>query len=420
MKKYFTLLLLLFSTLALTTSTAQNEKKSKKEKKEQPVKLRALIKTAKQALKANNNQQNAEQQLLANLPREDFDQKDRARIYYYCALLQQSLHAEPNRKAYLKQQYDTTVFFSGTLAIYQHLIRCDSVDTIANARGQVRRKYESDVNSLMKKHRKNLLSGGIFEMRKKNYALAYDFMDAYIRSNKAPADTIIPRVSYWATICGYNIKNAAKTRKYIDAAIQFADSAQHPILQEYKARTYMWDADEANWVKQLNEGVKRYPQHDYFFLNLLDWHNSHRQYNQGLALADSLLDMHREKALFWYAKSLLSLGKEDYKLCIQYSDSCIQRDANYADAYYNKGLSYCNLALIAQQDVCNDLNNPQCVEDRKAIQQLYRSALPALEQLRKLQPDNAQRWAPVLYRVYLNLNMGKEFDEIDGVLKNLK
>ena len=413
MKRY--LIILALFTFSLSVGSAD-----KKDKKEQPVKLRTLFKTAKLALKNSNNHDAAEQGLLAALPREDVDNKDRARIFYTAALLQQNLNGVHNRSAYLKQKYDTVAFFATTLRMYQHLMNCDSVDMIPNAKGVVKRKYQSDVASLMKKHRKNLLNGGIFQMKKKAYPVAFDYMDAYLKTNRNPKDTIIPRVSYWATICAYNAKNPVNTRRYIDAAIAWADSVQKPVLQEYKARTYVWQNDEKNWLKELNTGVKRYPEHDYFFLNLLDWYNTHHQYEQGLALADSLLDVHHEKPLFWYAKSLLSLGKEDYQNCIQFSDSCIIRDKNYADAYYNKGLSFCNLALIAQQDACNDLKDPKCIEDRRVIQSLYQSARPCMEKVRQLQPENSARWASPLYRIYLNLNMGKEFDEIDAVLKKMK
>ena len=413
MKRY--LIILALFTFALSVGSAD-----KKDKKEQPVKLRTLFKTAKLALKNSNNHDAAEQGLLAALPREDVDNKDRARIYYNAALLQQNLNGVHNRSAYLKQKYDTVAFFATTLRMYQHLMNCDSVDMIPNAKGVVKRKYQSYVASLMKKHRKNLLNGGIFQMKKKAYPVAFDYMDAYLKTNRNPKDTIIPRVSYWATICAYNAKNPVNTRRYIDAAIAWADSVQKPVLQEYKARTYVWQNDEKNWLNELNTGVKLYPEHDYFFLNLLDWYNTHHQYDQGLALADSLLDVHHEKPLFWYAKSLLSLGKEDYQNCIQFSDSCIIRDKNYADAYYNKGLSFCNLALIAQQDACNDLKDPKCIEDRRIIQSLYQSARPCMEKVRQLQPENSARWASPLYRIYLNLNMGKEFDEIDAVLKKMK
>ncbi len=413
MKKYILVLLGLFLFLPVLAA-------EKKAKAEQPAKLKTLFKTAKDALKAGNNQQNAQNALLGALPRKDITEKDRARIFFVSAQLDQSMNAVENRKAYLKQAYDTAVFFSTTLNIYKHLICCDSVDRIPNAKGQVKRKYASDVNGLMKKHRRNLLNGGKFQMRKRNYPQAFEYMDAFIRTASDPADTLVQRVCYWASICGYNTKNPQTTRKYIDRAIQWADSTLQPVLQEYKARSFQWQNDQAHWIEELNVGVSHYPAHDYFFLNLLDVYNESHQYDKGLALADTLLDTHQEKALFWYAKSLLSLGKEDYEDCIIFSDSCIVRDPEYADAYYNKGISYCNLALIAAQDACNDLTNPKCVEDRNRIMALYAKARPPMEKFRQLQPDKQERWLSPLYRIYLNLNLGKEFDEIDALMKAKK
>ena len=40
-----------------------------------------------------------------------------------------------------------------------------------------------------------------------------------------------------------------------------------------------------------------------------------------------------------------------------------------------------------------------------------------MEHYRQLMPAEKDKWAPVLYRIYLNLNMGKQFDEIDRILK---
>ena len=47
----------------------------------------------------------------------------------------------------------------------------------------------------------------------------------------------------------------------------------------------------------------------------------------------------------------------------------------------------------------------------------YQKALPYIEQYRQLLPNEKAKWGPVLYRIYLNLNMGKQFDEIDRLLK---
>ena len=51
---------------------------------------------------------------------------------------------------------------------------------------------------------------------------------------------------------------------------------------------------------------------------------------------------------------------------------------------------------------------------------MYQKALPYMEKYRTLAPGGEQKWGPALYRIYFNLNMGKQFDEIDKILKKQK
>ena len=57
---------------------------------------------------------------------------------------------------------------------------------------------------------------------------------------------------------------------------------------------------------------------------------------------------------------------------------------------------------------------------RARINKLYETALPYLEQYRKLAPKARDKWLAPLYTIYLNLNMGKEFDEIDRLRNETK
>jgi hypothetical protein len=42
-----------------------------------------------------------------------------------------------------------------------------------------------------------------------------------------------------------------------------------------------------------------------------------------------------------------------------------------------------------------------------------------MEHYRSLSPQDQKRWAPALYRIYLNLNMGQQFEEIDRLMRTL-
>jgi hypothetical protein len=50
---------------------------------------------------------------------------------------------------------------------------------------------------------------------------------------------------------------------------------------------------------------------------------------------------------------------------------------------------------------------------------LYRKALVPMDEVRELQPKDLERWGNPLYRIYLNLNMGDKFREIDGMMEKV-
>ena len=391
-----------------------------KKKAEQPnvAKMSALYKQANLAIKNNNNQAAAEKALLDALPRTDISNKDRARIYYQAARLQENINGLINRQAYLKRApYDTAQFFNPLLVMYQHLEHCDSVDAVPNDKGKVHTSFSGSTRALRQKHRKNILNGGKFFLSKANYDQAYNFFDFYYRYARNQSDTILPQVATWAALCGYMVNNADRTLRYIDEAFLNADSETKPILQEYKARSYVMLDKETSWVAALDEGLKMFPEYDFFFVNKEDYFYQHRLFQQGEMLADSLIKVVGDHPLYWFAKSKMTLAENNYERCIEFSDSTIARDPNYVDAYYNKGISYLNLAVIAQETASHDMADPKFLEDRKTIQGFYQEAKPCMEMVRKLLPEETGRWGSALYRIYLHLNMGAEFDEIEKLLK---
>jgi len=102
------------------------------------------------------------------------------------------------------------------------------------------------------------------------------------------------------------------------------------------------------------------------------------------------------------------------------ADSAIALQADCADAFYNKGIAFLNEAVISQEMSCKDIKNPQYLADKERTQGFYQQARPCMEMVRKLQPERQDRWASPLYRIYLNLNLGDEFVEIDKLLNAKK
>jgi tetratricopeptide (TPR) repeat protein len=149
--------------------------------------------------------------------------------------------------------------------------------------------------------------------------------------------------------------------------------------------------------------VDKYPGYNYFFLNLMDYYMRHGMIERGLARTDSLVWTDVDRPMYWFAMSMFALAQGDYNKCIEMSNECLDREPDNVDALYNKAISLLNLALVEEKRI------------KRRV--LYRRSLEPMEKVRELSPDDIDRWGKPLYRIYLNLNMGEKFEEIDELLE---
>jgi tetratricopeptide (TPR) repeat protein len=107
---------------------------------------------------------------------------------------------------------------------------------------------------------------------------------------------------------------------------------------------------------------------------------------------------------------------KDYDKAVEYYEKTVAADPEYAEAYSNLGLVMIMKAQDLSDAASTDINDANYSKDQAAIKEVYKKALPYYEKARSLRPDNKDLWAQGLYRVYYNLNMAKEFEEIEQIL----
>jgi len=422
MRKY-----ILYIIMLLFLPLQAQDKKEKPQQKQTP--LKTLLKDARAAIKNNKDQKNKEKTLLEALKRTDLTNRDKADIYYTVSALEHNLNDQENLKAYLKQKYDTAAYYNTMLQASRYILLCDSLDTLPDEKGKVSPKYRNKNREQLLLYRPNIYLGGRFFLRKNDYAKTYDYMSLYTElprtsllsgNAKMQNDTLLSVTTYYAVLSAYNSKKPANALLYLDDAISYADSAKCPILQEYKVRCLESLQRKDEWKEQLQKGLDTYPLHDYFYITMAKHFEDSAMYDQCIALADSMLEHVQDSPLYWYSKSLMYLYKEQWMKSAEMADVVLQHDSLHVNALYNKAICYVNEAANFSLTACSDIRNPKSRTDREHIQRLFRQALPPSEKLRQLRPDAISSWGPLLYRIYLNLNMGEEFAEIEKVINKSK
>ena len=384
-----------------------------------------VLKKAKEAIKKGADLQQAETALLEAAQKETNPYK-KLDCYYYAALINRKVNDMENEKLYLNQAYDTAKFFTSIFSIYTHINRYDSIADSLSSDKKIR-KYKEKGYRLLRSYQDNLLNGGKYYFMKNNYAKAFDFFDSYLHASEqgiyqikdlAKQERLTCKVARWATSCGYKLQDPKKVLEHSSLALR--DSGLRHFIYEYQAKAYLALEDTARWLATLRGGLMNNPDYPYFFASITDYLNANQRYEEALSLTDTMLSFRPHNTFFWYAKSLELLNLKRYTECIEAADSAIAHDSIYMYAYYNKGLAFCNLAVNMNDSAVAHIAKEDYQYLRQKSVAYYAQALRPMEIVRVLAPKDTLRWAQPLYRIYLNLNMGAQFDAIEKILKSKK
>lgn len=369
----------------------------------------------KDYIKSGKNLDKAEK-LMTDLLN-DSSSRGNEKIWLLLFESQRKQYDQGNEKLYLKEKYDTTALFLVGKRMFDTLEGLDSLDRLPDARGKVKLKYRDRSAELLNIYRPNLFNGGVFFMKKHDFSRAYDFFDTYINSAVKPMfaryqyaerDKRLPEAAYWASYCGYKLEKPQLTLRHTYQALK--DSVHQPYMLQYLAETYKLEKDTARYVQTLKDGFSKYPKFPFFFPRLIDYYSHIGAYDEAMKSCDEALQTDSVNTLFRYAKSSLLLTMGRYKQSFAISKALIAENDTLADAYLNAGLA------LFDQAVELDKKTQSGSKKYNQILELYRKAMPYLEKYRAMAPDQKDKWALPLYTIYLNLNMGKQFDEIDKLI----
>ena len=370
------------------------------------------IAQAQAFIKSKKNYDKAEQ-LMMNLLKDSINVGN-LRIRSVLVEAIQGQYEQSNEKMYLHQRVDTTALFLLTMRMFMQTFALDSVDALPDEKGRVRIKHRSKNAAYLDKYRKNLFSGGAYFIKKQRFDDAYTFMDTYLECSRQPLFSaysypLDPVAAYWALYSAYKTGSTHRIMKYAELAQR--DTTHLEYTLQYLADTYHQIEDTAQYVATLHEGFLRYKLSPYFFTHLIDHYTACRMPNSALDIADIALAEDPHNDLFLYAKSNILLDMGQYDACIAICDTIIACNDTIAEAYYNAGAAWINKAFMAERE---DISN---AKKRQRTTAAYRAALPYMERYRLLKPEEKDKWAAALYNIYLNLNMGREFQEIDRMLR---
>lgn len=392
----------------------------------------SAVKEAKSIANGTNPDFDKAEQIIAGALTND-ETKNSAEAWNVAGFIQKRRYDKEQEKVFLKQEYDNDVLYNSVLGMCKYYLVCDELAQVPDEKGKIKNKYRKANAESILSDKDNLINGGIYyfnlattadEAQANEYnKKAADFFTMYVDVTYAPmledknlaaTDTLLGQIAYYACLAAYKIGDYEIPVKYGPYGKNDPEVGMYAMEFYCGALKELGRTDE--FLAALQEGMKLYPDHSYFFGNLIDYYSNNDKNDEALAFAAEMLASNPENPFYLYVMAYLYHSGNDYDNALTYYQKTIAVDPSYADAYSNIGLIYCQKAQDFSEQATSDVSDPQYQEDQKTLRAFYESARPYYEKARELKPEQQELWLQGLYRVYYNLDMGDEFKEIESLM----
>ncbi len=375
-----------------------------------------VYKPVKAALKAKNYKEvisHVEQLRKDSLHR--FDPK----LCLYSIEANRGLNDAENMKIYLKRSYDTIAFFSTTHQIIREAIYLDSLERANSEKNKKKEKQADFVCEQLKRYFPNLQAAARYFYKSRKYSEAMSYLrtclelphtalgqQAALSTKGEPLNACLYLTS------AYNEKLYAEVHRYEQLAL--TDSLSRQSILACLVYTAEAEKNPKAYQSFLEIGWKEYPLQSMFFTRLVDFYSDNNRFVDVLRVADVQLERDSVDISALLARCIGYLNLKCFDECIAAGKHLQRVDTANVEANYYIGASYVAKALQVQlpENAFSD-NYRNKYHERTDF---YRKAEPYLESYRKQTPNLKTRWAPLLYKVYLALNRGSKFAEIEKLL----
>ena len=384
---------------------------------------KANVKTAKSAL-GDENPNFDEAFTAINAAMQDPTTKDDPETYDIAGKLYKKVYETEALKAAGGNAYDTVKLYNGALEMFKYFQICDEKAQLPDEKGKVRKnKWREDNRADMVKYHGQLFNAGAvyYLMKKKDYKNAVYYLGYYIDAADSPmlkelnllSDSAKNVTAFYAAFAAYSAKDYANTIKYGNMALNSPNESDVNTTYEIMTRAYREQKDTVNWIRMLQEGIKRNPASENNMVQLINYYSEKGQNDEAVKFADQLIANDPDNDYSYFIKGYLLQNLNRQSEAIELYKKAIEINPSKAEYYSNTGTCY--IAIAQDLDSKSKYGTDTYKDEQKLILQNYMWARENFEKVRELAPEKEDLWVAPLYLIYykLNIRQGEDFQMLE-------
>ena len=300
------------------------------------------------------------------------------------------------------------------------------LDEVPDEKGKVKPKYTKELKRNLQACYEGLIREGETNYNERNYSKA---VVLWGKSLEVPSYPIMKSSVMDKDTLYYEVKLS-----FVRAASHFPEMKTKMIqyMEELKTigyreeNMYEWLFgeykslnDTVKFVKTLQDGLKKYPNNKFLTDNLINYYIYSNKIDDAIAYLDNAIKNEPGNPQYYAVKGNLLLNtKKDYDGAIALFNKATGLDPANVLALTGLGLLYVTKAedIFNAADLIKD--NQKYKAERQRAKAEVEKALPYLEKVRSLKPDNVDN-LHILRVAYLRLERGNDYSKIDAEIKAL-
>ena len=326
--------------------------------------------------------------------------------------------------------FDTAAFCNYLDEAITNFTKSHLADMQPDKKGRVEPQYQDKNYRTLKAMVNYYNYAGMFANQQGDYKNSIQWFRKYYDFPKNPvfsasetdslyqlAPVIYSQTAVNIVMLNFQLKDWDGVLETVDAALKDTISTRDLYLMKMQA--HLEKNDSAAYINDLKEAVAR-TEHAGFAQNLLYVYMQRNQPEEALALANDLVTSNPSSHTGYYLKGCIELNMlKNYAAARESFAKAIELNPSFVDANVNMAYTFMNEVVARRNngDWKLDRNNKKEFDKEFAeIEKYYQQALPYMERVKELVPEQPKVWAAALQQIYTNLQNKEKADEMDRIL----
>lgn len=355
---------------------------------------------------------------------ENPETKDDAKTWYVAGFIENQQFKSEQMKQVLGQQSNEPVMYDALSAVLPFYLKSLELDQLPNAKGKIKPKYTKDIKNDLSANLIWYINAGSHFFETNNYKKAYDVFDQYTRIvdlDLFKGEPIAEKDSNFQLVMFYKGIVASQMEDHKAAVESFENLKQYDYrpaeVFQYICIEYQAMNDTVNFVKTLKEGVEKFPEDQYFLLNLINQYAYANKNDEAIELLNKAIAQTPDNVQLYNVLGRMYESKENMEEAEKNFKKALEIDPKYAEALGGMGRLFFN-AGVNKLDQANRIDdNNLYQEEKEKAKALFEKSLPYYEQALSLKPDSREYMA-ALSNIYYQLNMGDKLKALEARMGN--